>query len=137
MPSSEPVPGTTAITCAPQRGINKCVQVLAVTQPTVHIATGEGQETDAQRNGGVAWGTAVKMCFREEGTFDLGLGRSWIGTFGSGRALQELPGKRHGREKQQWFSLARTKELGLGRVTSPSFRLPRKTPPSILFSSEM
>ena len=42
-----------------------------------------------RETGGAAWGTAVKMCFREEGTFDRGLGRSWIGTFGSGRALQE------------------------------------------------
>ena len=63
-----------------------------------------------------------------------GLGRLVQGGLSRRR---ELPGKRRGREKQEWFSLARTKELGLERVTSPSFRLPRKTPPSILFSSEM
>lgn len=102
-----------------------------MTQSTVQIAIGErwgnvqltfrGERSG--KGGWGAWGIAVKVWGHL--VWALKGARTWPFDSGARSRRRELPEKRHGREKQEQFGWARTKELGVQGAWLAVFQLHR------------
>lgn len=111
-----------SVSSVPPRGGNQCVQVWPRhSQECRSPLERDGRAGTPEEKGQPGpWGPAARNVLPGGEGMALGFGRGWTGAVGSGRLSRRgsCLGKGVGREKLEWFSLARTKELGWGREAS-------------------